>query len=289
MAIKVNNTTVINDSRALQNISSVDATTAAAMTTAGVGGGADPAPSVDFSSPSATYTSSTTWTKPGSIGDDDWVTFYGVGGGGGGGVFKGTGGQRGAQGGAAFIVAVLGANCPSSITFTIGAGGTGAYLAWGYGGSAAGTDGGNTTMSASGHTYTALGGDGSEKNGTVTDKVGVVSFPDPAIIGDWGTDTSQSPTIATTSRDAYANNAAPTVSVLFVGGHGGGGGMSTPDDGQTSTYGGDGGDGNYNNGNTYGTPNGSVPGGAGGLHYRPNSNGNAQAGHGGAGSIRVYY
>ena len=38
MAIKVNGTTVINDSRALQNVASVDATTAAAISAAGVGG-----------------------------------------------------------------------------------------------------------------------------------------------------------------------------------------------------------------------------------------------------------
>ena len=38
MAIKVNGTTVINDSRALSNISSVDATTATAFGNAGVGG-----------------------------------------------------------------------------------------------------------------------------------------------------------------------------------------------------------------------------------------------------------
>lgn len=40
MAIKVNNTTVINDSRALQNIASVDSATATAIENAGVGGGA---------------------------------------------------------------------------------------------------------------------------------------------------------------------------------------------------------------------------------------------------------
>ena len=41
MAIKVNGTTVINDSRALSNISSVDATTVAALSAAGVGGSVD--------------------------------------------------------------------------------------------------------------------------------------------------------------------------------------------------------------------------------------------------------
>jgi hypothetical protein len=41
MAIKVNGTTVIDDSRALQNVASVDATTVAALSAAGVGGGSD--------------------------------------------------------------------------------------------------------------------------------------------------------------------------------------------------------------------------------------------------------
>ena len=41
MAIKVNGTTVINDSRALTNIASVDATTVAALGAAGVGGGVE--------------------------------------------------------------------------------------------------------------------------------------------------------------------------------------------------------------------------------------------------------
>jgi len=40
MAIKVNNTTVINDSRALTNITSVDSATVTALGNAGVGGGA---------------------------------------------------------------------------------------------------------------------------------------------------------------------------------------------------------------------------------------------------------
>ena len=39
MAIKVGGTTVIDDSRQLSNIASVDATTVAALGTAGVGGG----------------------------------------------------------------------------------------------------------------------------------------------------------------------------------------------------------------------------------------------------------
>ena len=53
MAIKVNGTTVINDSRALTNIASVDATTATAIGAAGVGGGG-----IDTIS-NATYSNST--------------------------------------------------------------------------------------------------------------------------------------------------------------------------------------------------------------------------------------
>jgi hypothetical protein len=43
MAIKVNGTTVINDSRQLQNVASVDATTVAALGAAGIGATAEPA------------------------------------------------------------------------------------------------------------------------------------------------------------------------------------------------------------------------------------------------------
>jgi len=39
MALQINGTTVVNNSRALQNIASVDSTTAASITSAGVGGG----------------------------------------------------------------------------------------------------------------------------------------------------------------------------------------------------------------------------------------------------------
>jgi|SaaInl85LU_5_DNA_1037374.scaffolds.fasta_scaffold09347_2 hypothetical protein len=57
MAIKVNGTTVINDSRQLQNVASVDATTVAALGAAGVGGG-----NLDFSTTS--YSNTSVFTKP---------------------------------------------------------------------------------------------------------------------------------------------------------------------------------------------------------------------------------
>ena len=69
MAIKVNGTTVINDSRALSNIASVDATTAAAILAAGVGGN----PYTAQSKSSSGYISLVggviiQWGKSGSIG-----------------------------------------------------------------------------------------------------------------------------------------------------------------------------------------------------------------------------
>ena len=57
MAIKVNGTTVINDSRALTNIASVDATTATAITAAGVGGAFDTSGGVGSSGVQVTATS----------------------------------------------------------------------------------------------------------------------------------------------------------------------------------------------------------------------------------------
>ena len=56
MAIKVNGTTVINDSRALSNIASLDATTVAAIGAAGIGGG-------DEWQTIATYTNTTTYDQ----------------------------------------------------------------------------------------------------------------------------------------------------------------------------------------------------------------------------------
>lgn len=75
MAIQVNGTEVISNSRALNNIASVDATTAAAITAAGVGGAGSPLLRWDLMQFSGSFT-------PSYTGD---ATFYLVGGGGGGG------------------------------------------------------------------------------------------------------------------------------------------------------------------------------------------------------------
>ena len=68
MAIQVSGTSVINNSRQLQNIASVDSTTAASITAAGVGGG-----TIGFSS--ATTYNSSTFTKPNN-GTNIFMTYY---------------------------------------------------------------------------------------------------------------------------------------------------------------------------------------------------------------------
>jgi len=68
MAIKVNGTTVINDSRALQNVASVDATTAASMTAAGVGASPtktwDNIGTINYGNRSSSVSVSEYWTLP---------------------------------------------------------------------------------------------------------------------------------------------------------------------------------------------------------------------------------
>ena len=167
MAIQVSGTEVISNARALTNIASVDATTVASLSAAGVGGGAPLPPTWNpASTPNVTYTSSTTWTKP-ALSDDTWVLFYSVAGGaaGSGGFYS----AGGSGGGAAIVVGILG-ELPSSISITIGAGGVS-----GGGGGYMGGYGGNTVLSASGFAFTANGG----LNNSSTTAGGGFVFPIP--------------------------------------------------------------------------------------------------------------
>ena len=110
MAIQVSGTSVINNSRQLQNIASLDATTTTVIAAA-AGGGVDV----------QTFSSSGTWNKPSS----GTITFiYAIGGGGGGGRMD-TG--NGGDGNGAFMTykAILASNMPSSASVTVGAGGGG--------------------------------------------------------------------------------------------------------------------------------------------------------------------
>jgi len=123
-------------------------------------GGASFPAAPTWTSPQNTFTSSGTWTKPGSIGTDDWVIIYLLGGGGGTAwTAAGAGG-----GGGATVIAVQGGQLPSTITCTVGAAG-------GSGGHQHGARGGSTSVTISSRTFTAIGGAGSSNgnSGSVGD------------------------------------------------------------------------------------------------------------------------
>ena len=151
MAIQVSGTEVISNSRALNNIASIDATTAASITAAGVGGSGGIWFPSSWTSPSASYTSSTTWSKPGAVTDSHTVWFYMIGGGGGGGAASG-GREDGGDGGNAVLLVASGASLPSSVTLTIGSGGS------------AGNAGNSTYITVNGVQFAATGGDGGRNN-----------------------------------------------------------------------------------------------------------------------------
>ena len=100
-----------------------------------VTGDVPPVPFWDY--PQQTLINGSTWTKPSSIGDDDWVVFYLIGGGGG---TNTAGGTSFGGGGGAYLIAVKGDEVPSSVSYSIGAAGlTGAD------GLVGGNTGGNVT------------------------------------------------------------------------------------------------------------------------------------------------
>ena len=147
MAIQVSGTQVIGNSRELTNIASVDATTAASITAAGVGGSAVPISDWDpTTTPDVTFSSSGTWTNP-NTSDDTLVVFFAVGGG-----ASGNNGfySYGGGGGAAAVITGTMGQLPSSLSLVVGAGPVAPANN--------GTAGGNTTIAGNGITYTAEGG-----------------------------------------------------------------------------------------------------------------------------------
>ena len=152
MAIQVSGTQVIGNSRELTNIASVDATTVAAFGAAGVGGDGGPFTGWNpASTPSATLTGNGTWTNPSNQDDSTWVVFYMVGGGCGG---QKSFGSATINGGSAQIVYGTIGSLPSSLTYSVGAGGSASS-----GGASSANNGGNTTLAGNGRTFTAYGGE----------------------------------------------------------------------------------------------------------------------------------
>jgi hypothetical protein len=166
MAIKVNGTTVIDDSRALSNIASVDATTVASLGAAGVGGGKN-------NVTTELIVTSKTYTVPFDC--DMHVLVCGAGGGGAA-CQTGTsaGGNGRATGGAAGGVAVklfTGVSAGDTVSVTIGAKGNNAQLPVTSGALAVnGSAGGNTSATYSGTTLTGNGGGGGTAAANTTER-----------------------------------------------------------------------------------------------------------------------
>jgi hypothetical protein len=170
MAIKVSGTSVINDSRRLENIASVDSTTAASMTAAGVGG--TPSGTNVFDAPvkgdgsgglrfagynlgsgGAQYVSgSGTYTVPSNT---PYVKVFVTGGGGGGSgasPYQVAWFNSGGGGASSTIYGFIAVNTGDSITYSVGAKGNKGS------GQSLGTNGGTSTLTKGSTTLTATGG-----------------------------------------------------------------------------------------------------------------------------------
>ena len=281
-SLSVGSSEVISSARQLKNIATVDATTVATFNAAGIGGGGGTLTGTpNWGSPNVTISSSTTWSKPASIGDDDYVVFYAVGGGGS--PDNNNYGSAGG-GGSASLVSVLGADIPSSVVFTIGAGG----------GPTARVAGGDTTMAFGSplNTFTAYGGrNGYDNAGIRTGQSGSASVAALSKDG-WYIALNVPVNISEQAIGKYSGGGSfysgdetlRTAEINSVFGAGGGGGGSfgaTARYGGTSTYAGNGG-----NGGTLTKTNGVYPGGgAGGTYY----NGGTPNTSGANGNVRIYY
>jgi len=262
MAIQVGGTTVINNSRALSNITSVDATTAAAIEAAGVGGGGaiawDPS-----STPDVNLTSSGTWTKPGGLASTTWIFVYMVGGGGAGRI-DGTWAGGGAGGGA-HIFSGLSGEFPSSVAFTIGSGSV-----------SSGGGGGDTQCTINGTTYVAEGGSGYTSSGGALAQGGDGTGATPYAGASPFVPISGAETAITQSgyknflAGGYGGWAEEGGNATYGAGGGGNNYSSYPKTGGTSDYAGNGGNGGSN---------GTAPGGGGGGNF----------GSGANGSVRIWY
>ncbi len=152
MAIQVNGTTVIDNSRNLTNVGGLKTIGGTGIIGSGDIAVGQTIPAFDPSAtPNWSRTSSGTWTKP-TLASGVWVVIHLVGGGGAG---AGSTWNSGGNGGNALVVGAIASTLPSSIAFTLGAGGAGT------GGDNA-DGGGSSSFTVSGRTFTAAGALGNE-------------------------------------------------------------------------------------------------------------------------------
>ena len=271
MAIKVNGTTVIDDSRNLSNVGGLKTVGGTNLLGSGdISVGASIPTFNPSATPNVTLNSSGTWTKP-SLSSDTWVVIHMIGGGAGG---TGSSWATGGNGGSAVVIGVKASTLPSSISFTVGAGGAGIS-------GDGGNPGGNTTATINGRTYTAPGAVGSDANSQTNDNPTTPAQPPGSYFmvnngtSPYGYDNS-----GTTGGVVLKKGTGFFVQDSIFGGAAGAGTQyaGNPQGGGTagtSTFAGDGG--------TYWN-NGSAPGGGGGAR---GSGGNG--GNGGSGGVRIWY
>lgn len=273
MAIQVNGTTVIDNSRNLSNVGGLKTVGGTAILGSGDIAVGESVPDFNpVATPNATFTSSGTWTKP-SLSSGTWVVILMVGAGSGG---NGGSWAAGGNGGSGVVIGYKASTLPSSIAFTVGAGSAGIA-----GDGVA--PGGDTSATIDGRLYvspgaTPNGASSANYSNTLTDATNPGSY----LMINGGTspyayDASgcSGGRCVRNGTDFSAQNSqfggGAGAGFLFSSGTAGGGTAGT------SAYAGNGGT-NHNNGSAYGG------GGGGNTNADP-----ATGGNGGNGGVKIWY
>ena len=268
MAIQVNGTTVIDNSRNLSNVGGLKTVGGTAILGSGNIAVGESVPSFDpTATPNATFTSSGTWNKP-SLSSATWVVIQMVGGGSGG---SGSSWGVGGNGGSTTVLGYKASTLPSSISFTIGTGSAGV-------GGDGPAPGGNTSATIDGRLYIGAGGtsNGSNSSNYTATLSNATTSGSYLMINSGVSPYAYDGSGASGGRNVKNGTDFAPQNSLFGGGAGAGlsfngatAGGGTPG---TSTYAGNGGT-NHNVGSVYG-------GGGGG---------NSGSGSGGNGGVKIWY
>jgi hypothetical protein len=244
------------------------------LTSVAAAAGAQLLTSFNPNSPTTTFTSSGTWTKPTNLADSVWVIFYLVGGGEGG--WMGSQSTNAKGGSAAFITGTIG-ELPSSISVVVGAGGA-AFA----GNATTGNIGGHTTITANSFTFTAKGGYSHSSH----DPISAIVWPDLTNPFDFTIPTTANTVSNSLGQRPSTGGYTNGYNSYYAGGSGAGASWAQNGPqplGGISTYAGNGGGLVSDTGAGIA---GTAPGGGGGSVY--SSRGQTPAA-GAAGSVRVYY
>tara|TARA_R110002153_G_scaffold222757_3_gene375179 strand:+ start:116 stop:937 length:822 start_codon:yes stop_codon:yes gene_type:complete len=271
MAIQVNGTTVIDNSRNLTNVGGLKTIGGTAIIGSGnISVGVSPPDWSPTNTPNVTYTSSTTWSRPSSL--PTWIIVLMVGGGGYSSYYPGYGWSQSGSGGAANAFAGYGSEFPTSLAFVVGGGGQGARADQGghvNAGSTYTTVNGTYLEAKAGTGIPYSTGDGDRHN--VSGTGGGMGVPFGGTPGRFWS------ALSTDSGGGGGNIQRPENNAVVGGG--GGGARAANTAGGLSTYSGAGGNGSNSSGQpSNGATHGGGAGGSNGGHA-----------NGGVGSVRIWY